>query len=294
MTMFKNEQAKAVVANWFDRFHARIKTPTQSRVLKTSFGETHVLVGGPETAPPLVILHGAMASSAHAIHELEPLLKDFRVYAVDVLGQSVKSADHRPSVSNDEYGRWLAEVMDALSLPRANVLGISWGGFVAIRLAAFAPARIERLVLLVPAGMVGGPAWAGFVKMGLPMAMYLAFPSPTRLRKFVQNLLTTYDDDWMPYLGDAFRSYTMNMKIPMIAKPEELKALTAPTLVIAAENDVSFPGRQLMARAEQLFPKLQGTELIPGSNHCPPTTDTFRSWVSTRITTFLTPATSTQ
>lgn len=290
MIMFKNEQARAVVAGWFDRFHARIKTPTVSRHLKTSFGETHVLVGGPEQAPPLVILHGAMASSAHAIHELEPLLQHFRVYAVDVLGQSVKSADHRPSVSNDEYGRWMVEVLDALALPRPHVLGISWGGFVAIRLAAFAPARIERLVLLVPAGMVSGSAWEGFTRMGLPMAMYLAFPSPTRLRKFVANLLTTYDDDWMPYLGDAFRSYNMNMKLPKVAQPEELKGLTAPTLVIAAEKDVSFPGSAVVERAAQLFPALQGAELIPDCNHCPPTTDTFRAWLSSRITTFLTPS----
>ena len=287
--MFKSEQAKAVVTTWYERCHARIKTPTQSRTLKTSFGETHVLVGGPEQAPPLVILHGAMASSAHAIHELEPLLQRFRVYAVDVLGQSVKSADHRPSVSNDEYGRWLVEVLDGLALSRPHVLGISWGGFVTIRLAALAPERIERLVLLVPAGLVSGSAWTGFAKMGLPMAMYLAFPSPSRLRKFVSNLLTTYDDDWMPYLGDAFRSYNMNMKLPVLAKPQELKGLTAPTLVIAAENDVSFPGSAVIARAAQLFPALQATELIKDCNHCPPTTDTFRAWLSSRITTFLTP-----
>src|SRR5689334_4633450 len=125
---FRGEQAKAVLVRWFDRFRERIEVPTESRTVQTRFGDTHVLVGGPEGAPPLVVLHGAMASSAHVMRELAPLLERFRVHAVDVIGQSVKSADVRPSVSNNEYGEWLAQVMEGLSLPRAHVVGVSWGG----------------------------------------------------------------------------------------------------------------------------------------------------------------------
>jgi 2-hydroxy-6-oxonona-2,4-dienedioate hydrolase len=285
--MFKSEQAKARVSEWFDKFRARLEVPTESRVVKTTFGDSHVLVGGPENGAPLVVLHGAMASSAHALVELAPLLKTFRVYAVDVMGQSVKSADLRPSVKNDEYGRWMVEVLDGLKLAKTHVIGISWGGFVSIRLAAHAPERIERLVLLVPAGMVNGNSWAGFVRMGLPMALYLMSPTPQRLKKFVSNLLTTMDDDWAPYLGDAFLSYNLNMTIPMLAKPEELKALAAPTLVIAADDDVSFPGDKLIARAAELFPKLAGTELIKDCRHSPPTTPEFRAWLTGKISTFL-------
>ena len=236
---------------------------------------------------PLVILHGAMASSAHALGELGGLMETFRVYAVDVMGQSVKSADMRPSVLNDEYGRWMVEVLDGLQLPKVNLIGISWGGFVSIRFAAVAPERIERLVLLVPAGMVSGSAFAGFVRMGWPMAMYMLSPTPARLQKFMANLLTTLDDDWAPYLGDAFLSYNMNMTVPKLAKPEELKSLTAPTLVIAADDDVSFPGDRVLSRAAELFPRLAGTELIKGCKHSPPTTDEFRGWLSGKISTFL-------
>ena len=289
-SMFKSEQARQVLTQWYDKFRARIPSPTESRVVPTSFGPTHVLVGGPEHAPPLVLLHGAMATSAHALVELAPLLTNFRVYALDVLGQSVMSADARPSVSNDEYGRWLVEVLEGLALAQVHVVGISWGGFVSIRLAALAPQRIKRLVLLVPAGVVTGPSWAGFTKLGLPMALYLMAPSEQRLRRFTQHLLTTQDDDWMRYLGDAFRSFNLNMKVPALVKPGELKALTAPTLVMAADQDISFPGEKLLARAAEVFPSLAGTELIKNCNHCPPTTDAFRQWLSGRITDFLTPS----
>jgi pimeloyl-ACP methyl ester carboxylesterase len=284
---FRGEQAKAVLLQWFDRFRNRLKVPTESRMVKTRFGDTHVLVGGPETGPALVVLHGAMASSAHVLSELAPLLERFRVYAVDVIGQSVKSADARPSVSNNDYGVWLADVMDGLSLARAHVVAVSYGGFVAIRLAAHAPERIQRLVLLVPAGVVNGSGWAGLTKLIIPMALYRMAPSEQRLQAFVRNLLTTKDDDWTSYLGDALRSYNMDMRVPPLAKPEELKGLKAPTLVVGADGDVSIPGQRLLARAPELFPTLADRELLKDTLHSPPTTDAFRRWMSERISGFL-------
>lgn len=285
--MFRSEAGRAAVADWHERFRAKLKAPVEARKVPTAFGETHLLVGGPKDAPPLVLLHGAMASSAHVLCELEGLLSRFRVHAVDVLGQSVKSADARLRVDNDDAGRWLAEVMDAVGLPRAHVVGVSWGGFVATRLAVVAPARVERLVLLVPAGLVKTPPWLGFTRMGWPMLKYRLFPSEARRRAFLEGLLTTTTDEWLPYLGEAFDAYRMDMRVPMVARPEELAGFTAPTLVVAADDDVSFPGAALLARAKEVFPGLSDTELLTGCKHSPPTTPEFRAWLSGRIGAFL-------
>jgi pimeloyl-ACP methyl ester carboxylesterase len=284
---FRGEQARSVLLRWYEHFRNRLKVPTESRTVRTRFGDTHVLVGGPETGPSVVVLHGALASSAHVLHELAPLLERFRVYAVDIVGQSVKSADARPSVSNNDYGAWLTDVLDGLSLQRTHVVGVSWGGFVAIRLAASAPERIDRLALLVPAGVVNGSPWDGLLKVGLPMMLYRLSPSERRLKAFVRNLLTTTDDDWMPFLGDAIRACNMEMRVPALAKPEELTRLKAPTLVLGADLDVSFPGQKLLARAPELFPALTDQELLKNCLHCPPTTDAFRRWLSERISGFL-------
>ena len=99
--MFRSPEARARIAAWFDRFHETLGVPTRSREVSTRFGATHVLVAGPEHAPPLVCLHGALASSAHLLGELGPLLTRYRVHAVDVLGQSVKSADARLPIEDD-------------------------------------------------------------------------------------------------------------------------------------------------------------------------------------------------
>lgn len=283
--MFKSPAARETIERWHGRFRDQIGSPVESRTVPTSFGATHVLVGGPESAPPLVILHGALASSAHLLVELRDLLKHFRVYAVDVIGQSVKSADVRLRVDNDDYGHWLVQVVDGLGLQTFRLIGVSWGGFVAQRFTKVAPQRVEKLALLVPAGMVGGSGWDGFWKMGWPMTLYLMSPTPARLRKFASALLSTLDDDWMPYIGDSFRSYRLDMKVPAHSKPEEFATLAAPVLVIAAEHDISFPGQVVLDRAKQLF-KSPDLELLKGSQHSPPTTNEFRSWMGERLTKF--------
>ncbi|WIG98744.1 alpha/beta hydrolase [Myxococcus sp. SDU36] len=284
---FKGEQAKAILSRWHDHFRGRLRVPTESRTVQTRVGDTHVLVGGPEAAPNVVVLHGALASSAHVLHELAPLLKRFRLHAVDVVGQSVKSADVRPSVANNDYGEWLRDVLDGLALQRPHVVGVSWGGFVSIRLAAIAPERIDRLALLFPAGVVNGSHWDGLTKVALPMMLYRMSPSERRLKAFVRHLLTTTDDDWAPFLGDAVRACNMDMRVPALAKPEELERLKAPTLVMAGDGDVSFPGEKLLTRARVLFPTLAYQELIKDCHHCPPTTDAFRQWLAGRLGDFL-------
>lgn len=286
--LFKSDAAKAKVRGWHERFRARVKAPVTSREVQTRFGRTHVLVAGPEGAPAVVALHGAMASSAHLLVELEHLVAKYRVYAVDVIGQSVMSEDTRLSVKNDDYGVWLGEVLDGLGLERVNLLGISWGGFAAQRFAAVAPQRLSKLALLVPAGMVSGAGWDGLVKMGLPMTLFLLAPNEQRLRRFVSQLLTTVDDEeWVRSLGDAFPAYEVRkMVVPKRSKVGEFAALTAPVLVLGAEHDVSFPGAKLVARAKELFPTLADAEVLLGSKHSPPTTDEFRAWLGARLGAF--------
>lgn len=286
-TMFKNEAARATIRDWYERFHAALTVPTERREVPTSFGSTHLLVAGRSDAPPLVLLHGAMASSAHLLGELSGLAAHFRVYAVDVIGQSVMSADARLSVKNADYGRWLGEVFDALKLARAHVVGVSWGGFVALRLAAHAPARIDRLALLVPAGLVKGPVLKGFFQVGWPMTRYLMSPSPARLERFLAGLLTTVDDPlWAPYLGDAFRSYDLAIKVPALATEAELAGFTGAAYVVGAEHDFSFPGEAVLARAPQVLKGLQKTALLENTRHSPPTTASFREWMANELAQF--------
>ncbi|HEX8705097.1 MAG TPA: alpha/beta hydrolase [Myxococcaceae bacterium] len=287
--IFRDTAGRRTLESWYERFLSRVRAPVSHREVPTAHGPSHVLCVGDPALPPLLCLHGALASSAHAATELGPLAERFHVLLPDLPGQSVRGPEVRLPVKTDAYARWVLQVLDCLGLASVDVYGISWGGFVALQTARVAPARVRRLVLLVPAGVVSGPVWAGLTQLAIPLMLYRSFPSEARLRRFLQALVTTPDDAWAAYLGDAARIFVPDLRPPPLVTAEQLRGFQVPTLVVGAEKDLSFPGPRLLARAKELIPHAR-VELIPECRHIPPMTDAFRDWMAGHVTGFLAPA----
>lgn len=283
--LFRSDASRSAIERAYERLLEDTPQARPHRV-PTRFGETHMLIAGPEHAPPLVVLHGAMANSAMAIREAHPLLEQFRVYALDVLGQSVKSADVRLRWDGVDHSDWLLDVLDALHLSKAHFLGASSGGYIARTLAERAPDRIDRLVLLVPAGIVKGPLLRGMTKAGIPMALYRTMGSRAALARFLDSMLTAPDERLEEYLGAALQHYKLDMAIPPLGRPEALVGFRQPTLVIGASDDVTAPGAALLERARELFPHAT-LELLPNCKHIPPTDDVSRAKLCGRVASFL-------
>lgn len=284
-TIFRNERSRRVMEQAYQRLLA--ETPqARSRTVHTRFGETHMLIAGPEQAPPLVAVHGGMGNSALALWDGGPLLQRFRMYAVDVLGQSVKGADVRLRMDSADYGHWLVEVLDALGLQRALFYGASLGGYILRRLAEVAPERIDRLALLVPAGIVAGPLLQGVTRTGIPLALYRATGSKAALQRLFDSLFTVPDPLFQEYLSHAFKHYKLDLSLPPLGTPESLAHFRRPTLIMAASDDVTGPGRAMLARAAQLFPHAT-LELLENHKHVPPTDPASRARLCARVTRFL-------
>ena len=78
--------------------------------------------------------------------------KDYRVYAIDVMGQPSKSIPDEPIRNAADYVAWLTATLDALHLDRVSLVGMSYGGWLALNYAVAAPERVRKLVLLSPGG----------------------------------------------------------------------------------------------------------------------------------------------
>ena len=118
-----------------------------------STGQGH----GPETT--VLALHG-LASSCHWYDIVIPYLRDsYRCIALEQRGHG--QTDQPPtgydwqSVATD-----FVEALDRLGLERAAVMGHSWGGYVALSVAAKYPERVSRL-MLIDGGFMDWTRWPG-------------------------------------------------------------------------------------------------------------------------------------
>lgn len=110
----------------------------------------HACIHGPDTAPPLLALHGWLDNAA-SFSPLAPYLEDHRLVALDLPGHG-RSA-HLPPGPFVHYGlpEYVAAVLaaaDALELDRFDLLGHSLGAGIASLVAAAVPDRVRRLFLI--------------------------------------------------------------------------------------------------------------------------------------------------
>jgi pimeloyl-ACP methyl ester carboxylesterase len=96
---------------------------------------------------------------------IEPLSRHFRVYAPDVIDQMGRSAPTCKLRTPRDCSDWLAEVLDALHIERATLIGHSHGGWQALNMALTNPQRVARMVLLSPA--------SAFVRLSLQLFLHM-------------------------------------------------------------------------------------------------------------------------
>ncbi len=100
--------------------------------------------------PYALLLHG-ITSNAPTWWRVAPRLVElgFRVVAFDMPGhgQSDETADHRI----ESVAQLIGDAAASLGMDRMLVIGHSWGGSVALAMAAPAPKRVARVVLIDPA-----------------------------------------------------------------------------------------------------------------------------------------------
>jgi len=99
---------------------------------------------------PLVHLHGAGGLRLNPSHDL--LASKFRVIAFEMPGFGT-SAENTRTANMQELAATMAKAASALGLDSFNLLGTSFGGKVALWLAADAPERVLGLVLEAPAAI---------------------------------------------------------------------------------------------------------------------------------------------
>jgi pimeloyl-ACP methyl ester carboxylesterase len=105
---------------------------------------------GDKRAPAIMLLHGMGSSSAGYRAQLAALSEHHRVIAWDAPGYGKSSPFAIGAPAATDYADALANLMSALGIVRATVVGSSWGSVIATAFAARYPSATRALVLSAP------------------------------------------------------------------------------------------------------------------------------------------------
>jgi pimeloyl-ACP methyl ester carboxylesterase len=157
-SVYKTPEIKARFMEIYDEKMTEWPSPFEDVFVETEYGTVHVIVSGPEDAPPMLLLHASGVSGWSWKYNVEALSQNYRTYAIDLISDVGKSeyADMKHIMKNrrDEADLY-AEIADQLGVEKAFVVGASEGGFIASHFAIHYPERVEKLVLMGPMGYAG-------------------------------------------------------------------------------------------------------------------------------------------
>jgi len=135
-----------------------IPNPELGRRVRTGAFETNLLdAGRAHGGTPVLFIHGSgpgVSAWANWRLVLPVLAEQRRVIAPDMVGFGFTDRPAGISYSMDTWVRQALDLLDALDLPRVDLVGNSFGGALALALATRHPERVRRLVLM---GSVGVP-----------------------------------------------------------------------------------------------------------------------------------------
>lgn len=169
--------------------------PATGELISVDGSDVHVLTRG-EAGPPVLMIHGASANAREFSWTLAPRLSsNHRVFMADRPGHG-----HSERPENGEtlgvQAAQMAGVLDALAPgEKAVVVGHSFGGGVALRLALDRPDLVQALVLSAPVSHDwggGGEAWynsyAGAPLLGPAFTQLVPILGPAQVEAGIENV----------------------------------------------------------------------------------------------------------
>jgi pimeloyl-ACP methyl ester carboxylesterase len=157
------------------RAAVRRQATVHRNLLRLSVGQVEYAEKG--DGEPLLVSHGIFEGCGAGLH-VRDLFPDRRVIVPSRFGYGESSLPYHasPAMQADAF----VELLDALGVRRADLVGVSAGATSALQLALRHPDRVKHLVVLsgnLPGGptAVVQPAWARFVNRQIPVWILKTF-----------------------------------------------------------------------------------------------------------------------
>jgi pimeloyl-ACP methyl ester carboxylesterase len=199
---------------------------------------------------PLVLIPGIQGRWEYMRPAVDALSRNFRVLTFSLCGERASGLTFDPARGLENYVDQVAEALAAMTLTRATICGVSFGGLVAIRFASSHAASTEALILASTPGpgwhmrprhqiyarlpWILGPLFVAESPWRLRQEFKAAFPEPRSRRAFSRGVLRTIVAAPLSLPNMAMRARLMSS----IDVREDCARITAPTLVVTGERDL--------------------------------------------------------
>lgn len=240
--------------------------------VETAFGTTRVYLYGPDdpaarSRTPVVLVHGAGSCSAMWYPNTPDLSADRPVYAVDTPGDPGRSVQREPIHQPERAAQWLDETLAGLGLDRVHLVGISYGGWLALNQAHRRPERLASVTLLDPGGLE---------KVGLRFFVWLfaglfASFAPRTLRPRLAAWLeqpVLVMSELRTMIRTAVRAYRIRRPAPLPLSDAELSTIRTPLYLVLGKRSLLLHPERQMERVPRLIPGTRA-EIITGTGHGP-------------------------
>jgi pimeloyl-ACP methyl ester carboxylesterase len=254
-SLYRTEAGAQSIAQRYREFLRFWPQPNRQFHVPTRYGETFVVSSGKDDAPPLLLLHGAGSNSAMWIADAPAWSARFKLYAVDVIGEPGFSAESRPPMKSDAFALWLDDVLQGLEIDRFSMIGISLGGWLALDYATRRPARVDRLVLIVPAG-IGRQRWSLLFKV-LPLLLLGDWGRKKALQIVIGPAPANPGDghpSYRDFMALVQRHFRPRMERLPVFADAALRQLGMPVLAILGGKDVILDSAETKQRLQRHTP----------------------------------------
>lgn len=245
---FKSEEGKNAVFKYYESLLNEAEDHYEEIVVSTSFGDTYIIAMGEKSLPPIVLLHGSGMNSAMWIKEMKEYSLKHRVYAIDMPGEPGKSDERQLPFEGDYFPCWLNEVCDELLIKKTSIVGISLGAWAGTKFAVKYPNKVDKLVLLCPAGI--GPQKKSF-------ALKALFYSILGDKGIDKLYCKVNGDKPMPeiilnYQKLIGRHFNFRKEIIPLFSDEELIKLKMPITLFVGAKDIMFYSEKTANRLKSI------------------------------------------
>ena len=266
-SMYTSEKGRKEILSLYDQKLEELNINYKYKLIDTSFGVTNLIITGNTSKPPIILVHGSNGCAPIALETYKGLENDFQIFAVDVLAQPNKSADTRLSMKNDDYGKWMHEIIDALKLKNVTLAGFSFGGLIILKTLEYSEKKITQVFLTAPAYIVNGNPFKALFKVFIPMKFYMKTKKIKYVECFLKEVFTKKDDFALQFLSKVFLHFKMDFTPVPVVKTSAAKFIKTPLTIFAAKNDLMFPGKKMIQRSREIFPSSLQTILLSESKH---------------------------